>query len=256
MSVIFLKMDNQNGSEFLIKKSLFRDPHYAFTNKCIISQKDWSLNKIEISRGISQMLKFIKLNLKNKLLADMLIRYFMIYSNNELNKVIAPLSELDISKSSIENELKGVKEGKSFFPFWFLLLLDSTTENERFDLANKYFDPFLIRNYFENVGWVLEYYFPIGEDLRKSIFQSVKALSTQQSTRAQILWIRLLGQKIIKTELEKNNLEISKPLFNIERKTFSDLLRNKQACSYSFYHLMKLGDEQKVYLDELNSCLD
>jgi hypothetical protein len=256
MSVIFLKMDNQNGAEFLIKKSLFRDPHYAFINQCIISQKDWSLNKIEISRGVSKMLNFIKLNLKNKLLAEMLIRYFMIYSNNELNKVISPLSEFDISKNNIENELKGVKEGKSFFPFWFLLLMETTSENERFDLANKYFDPFLIRNYFENVGWVLEYYFPVGEDLRKSIFASVKAISKQKSTKAQILWIRLLSQKIIKSELEKNDQEIAKPLFNIERKTFSEMLKNKQACSYSFYHLIKLGDEQKVYLDELNSCLD
>jgi hypothetical protein len=129
-------------------------------------------------------------------------------------------------------------------------------ENEKYDLANKYFDPFLIRNYFENVGWVLEYYFPLGEDLRKTIFSSAESLSKQKSAKSLNLWLRLLNQKTIKSELEKQDAEIAKPLFNIQRKTYSELLKNKQACSYSFYSLLKLGDEQKIYLDQLNSCLD
>jgi hypothetical protein len=256
MAVIYLKMENQNGAEFLIRKSLFRDPQSALLNQCIISQKKWSTNQKEISQGISQMLSYIKLNLKNKLLAEMLIRYFMLYSNVSINKAIAPLSEMDTSKSNIEKELKGVKEGKAFFPFWFFLLFDQISENEKYDLANKYFDPFLIRNYFENVGWVLEYYFPLGEDLRKTIFSSAESLSKQKSAKSLNLWLRLLNQKTIKSELEKQDAEIAKPLFNIQRKTYSELLKNKQACSYSFYSLLKLGDEQKIYLDQLNSCLD
>jgi hypothetical protein len=256
LAVIYLKLDNQNGAEFLIRKSLIRDPQGAFFNQCLISQQQWITHQLEISRGISQMLGYIKLNLKNKLLSEMFIRYFMFYSNPVLNKIIAPLSEMDVSKTYVETELKGVKEGKAFFPFWFFLLFDQISENEKYELANKYFDPFLIRNYFENVGWVLEYYFPLGTDLRKNIFVSVNSLSKQKTGKSLNLWLRLLNQKTIKAELEKEDPEIAKPLFNIQRKTYSELLKSKQACSYSFYYLMKLGDEQKLYLDELNSCLD
>ncbi|MFZ4712435.1 MAG: hypothetical protein ACOYL6_01870 [Bacteriovoracaceae bacterium] len=207
-----------------------------------------------MSKGIALMMKYVKEHLKNTMLAEMLIQYYLLYENTFLNKELESLVSFEVNLPNIEEQLKGIKEGKNFFPFWYFLSYPITSEKEKYDLADKYFDSFLIRNYFENVGWVFMSYMPASGELRKSIFEESQKLKLSKDVWQQDLWAKLLSQEIIKREMEKKHPEVAKPLFNVRRKIYSEILAKKTACSYAFYQLVALGDEQKNYLDLLNSC--
>lgn len=255
MAVIYLQVKNYNGAEELIKRIVFRDPHFIFFQDCNLPKSLWHKEKSTIINSISLALKYIKENLTNPLLSQMLVQYFLAFEQEDLNKELNALKEYDITLDVALKELKGVKEGKSFFHFWYFMVYDRTSEKEKFDMAEKYLDSFLIKNHFENVGWIFNSYYPAKTEGRKIISDQVlKMYNEKKNAHATNLWLNLLSIQPLKRDLEKSLNEFEKPIFALKRKRFVEMLEKKEGCAYAFYQLMLLNDEQRFYLDLLNGC--
>ncbi len=255
MAVIYLQVKNYAGAEELITKIVFRDPHYIFFQECNLPKTIWAKERSLIIGSISIALKYIRENLSNPLLSQMLVQYFLAFNNEDLNKELNALKEYDITLDLALKELKGVKEGKSFFHFWYFMVHDITSEKEKFDMAEKYLDPFLIKNHFENVGWIFNTYYPAKTEGRQIITDQVLKIYNQKKTSHETsLWLNLLSIEPLKRELEKNQKDFEKPSFALKRKQYQEMLGKREACAYAFYQLMLLQDEQKHYLDLLRSC--
>jgi hypothetical protein len=239
---VALESDNQAWSKKIAIKIINMGPKEPSFPRAIESLE--LTNKLGPS--LKKFLDTVKVKLKDKMLKKMLVNQLVNLAPTENLQDELPFWSADWTLSDMRGFLDSKNYGKPFIGFWFMELISATHEAEVMRFLAEVLDEEVVKKYGKSYSWLLT-------------FNALPALETQIITIFKDLWesgesynrylvLELLENSKIKELMAKDIPELSKPLFQLKRALFFNMLKRGENLNFSIYQLLKLGDRSDELL--------
>ncbi len=138
---------------------------------------------------------------------------------------------------------------RRYFDFWYSKYLGRTSTMERQNFLNAVLTPRTLEEAHPSQLWVFgEDFAAEGPRLRPILDKKLANLWKSKSFYQRLVVVQLLANPTLKEELAKSLPAMNRPLAEIRRDYFRELLHSGQAPELALYHLIKMGDLDRKYL--------
>lgn len=239
---VALEIDNQAWSKKIAKKIINIGPRELLFTRAIESPELYN----KFVPTLKMFLETVKIKLKDKMLKKMLVNQLVNLAPTENLKEELPFWSADWTLSEMRAFLGSKNYGKPFIGFWYLELISSTHEAEVIRFLKEVLDEEGVKNYGESFSWLFPHY-PVPA-LESSIITIFKNLWESGGSYNRYLVLELLENSKIKQLMAKDIQELAKPLFQLKRDLFFNMLKRGENLNFSIYQLLKLGDRSDELL--------
>lgn len=241
-----LKINNLGWSNQIVK-SLLKINQYDLMINPIRQQE----NEEEFVGLLENLLNEYLEKSKDMLKTQMLANLFYHYGQSNNYKVLQNRFNSLWPLLEVREIIKKTMFAGEFFNFWYIHLLNRTSDNNLRTLMRGMLDVETIGNAAISQFWVFIYYYPGDPELRRVISHKLYKAWESKNIKDQLLVLKTLNNGILKRDLAKLNNYFDKPLFQINREFFKNNLSNPALTEYSLYKLTILGDTKLENLKEL-----
>ena len=214
-----------------------------------INEYDLMLNPIRQQKNEEEFVVLLEILLKEYsekskdiLKAQMLANLFYHYGQSNSYKVLVNRFNSLWPLLEVREIIKKTMFAGEFFNFWYIHLLNRTSDNNLRALMRGMLDNDTIERADISQFWVFDYYYPGDPKLRNIITQKLYKAWESKSIKDQLIILKVLNNGILKRDLAKLNNYFDKPLFQIKREFFKNNLSNPILTEYSLFNLTILGD--------------
>lgn len=239
---VALDSDNQAWSKKIAKKIINMEPQELLFPRVIESGEF----KNQVREVIQAFLTKFKLKFKNEMLKKMLMDQLSNLYPSENFKNYQSFWSTDWTLSEMRNFLGSRNYGTPFIGFWLLELIPATHEAEVMQFLKEVLDKESVSKYGRSFPWIFTFY-PF-ENFRSEVISIFKDLWKTGSTYQKFLVLESLENPKTKEIMSKEIPELSKPIFQIKRTLFLNMLKKGENLNFSIYQLLKLGDRSEELL--------
>ncbi len=239
---VALDSDNQAWSKKIAKKIINMEPHELLFQRVIDSEE----LKKQVRDVIQVFLTKFKLKFKNEMLKKMFLNQLSILYPSENFKNGDTFWSTDWNLSEMKNFLGSRNYGRPFIGFWFLELISATHEAEVMQFLKEVLDKETVSKNGRSFPWIFTFY--PSENFRSEVIAIFKDLWNTGSSYQKFLVLESLENPRIKEVISKEIPELSKPIFQIKRTLFLNMLKKGENLNFSIYQLLKLGDRSEELL--------
>ncbi len=239
---VALEIDNQAWSKKITKKIINIGPREPLFPPAIESIELYN----KFVPTLKTFLETVKLKLKDKMLKKMLVNQLVNLAPTENLKEELPFWSADWTLSEMRAFLGSKNYGKPFIGFWYLELISSTHEAEVLRFLKEVLDEEGLNKDGKSFSWLFTLY-PVPA-FESSIITIFKNLWDSGGSYNRYLVLELLENSKIKQLMAKDIPELAKPLFQLKRDLFFNMLKRGENLNFSIYQLLKLGDRSDELL--------
>lgn len=239
---VALDSDNQAWSKKIAKKVITMGPQEILFPRAIESSEHHD----KLVAATKAFLVKFKVVFKDKMLKKMFINQLVNLMPTENLKEELPFWLADWTLTDIRGFLDSATYGKPFVGFWFLELISATYEAEVLRFLKDVTDEESVKKYGRSYPWLLALY-PI-KRLENQIVTIFKELWNSDNSYKRYIVLELLENSNFKELMAKEIPELAKPLFQLKRGLFFNMLRKGENLNFSIYQLLKLGDRSEELL--------
>jgi hypothetical protein len=156
--------------------------------------------------------------------------------------------EEDWSLALIRQKTHSKMLAKRYFSYWFFEMLGRTSDIEIKSFMDQTLDEETLSEFSLSHLWVFINHLPSGKKEREQVIQLVKRAYYSKELSDRFMAITLLSQPAIKQALAVLDPTFARPLFQLERAYYTELLENGIARKFAYAHLWRLGDRSRDYL--------
>ncbi len=232
-SFLFQQLGNQGKVTELMDKIYQISPLLSFKNSTF-KQENYKnvLSKIEL---MTQYLERLSLGERRSQMLKVILK----------RELRTEAFEVDFSLQELREVVKSPILGLRYPTVWFPYLYKRDSFNQAIDYFEKTLELNEVQKKIDSITWLTQIHLPRESSIREKFLNKIIQMQSSVESEDKILFFLLAENETIKNNLSTQNK--FKPLFNEKREFFRELLKNGDYLYYSFYQLLKLGDEQEEY---------
>ncbi len=158
-------------------------------------------------------------------------------------KTIKEKVDADWSLSELREKFDNPLLRSEFFDFWYMVMMNRTSDSELRSRIRKALSYRALNSAQYSQLWVLEYFLPVDEKMRKLIVRQLSKMWVSNSLVHQYTVLRASRNQPLKKILSQSSKEFEKPDFKIVREYFDKLLNSGYSTHFALYELYYLGDK-------------
>ncbi len=239
---VAIDTNNQAWAKKMVKKIINMEPQELLFKRALESVE----LQLKVRDGIKQFLKKFNANFRDKMLNEMLNNQMENLFPFEKFKDDLPFWSFEWSLSEKRNFLNSRNYGSPFIGFWFLELISATHEAEVMQFLKEVLDKENVKKYGRSFPWIFTFY-PIN-DFQNDVVLIFRDLWQSEESYKQYLVLELLENPKFKELISKEIPELGRPIFQLQRTLFLNMLRKGENLNFSIYQLLKLGDRSEELL--------
>jgi hypothetical protein len=234
---ISLKIGNLGWSNRTVDSLLKLNVFELVVNPVFLSLSDQEMVEL-----LEKLFTRYKKDSKREIHTQMLTNKFFHLGNNNNYKVLVNRFNSLWPLQEVREIIKKTMFAGEFFDFWYTHLLNRTSDNNLRSLMRTMLNPERIRKAAPSQLWLFRYYYPGEAELRNEIISKLINAWEGNIPADKLMVVDCLENSILKRDLAKRNNYFEKPLFQIKRDFFNNILDEDVMNEYAVYQLTLLGD--------------
>lgn len=241
-----LKVENYGWSNRSVDKLLKTNPYELIVNPLSLGMNDAEFVEI-LEKLLTHYEKVTSRKTHTQMLANM---FFHLGANNNYKVLVNRFNSL-WPLQEVRQIIKNTLYAGEFFDFWYIHLLNRTSDNNLRTLLRSMLTKDRIQKADYSQLWIFRHYYPGEAELRRKIVNKMIAAWEGSSLANKLVVITCLENTVLKRDLAKINNYFDKPLFQIRREFFNSHLSSNIFNEYALYQLTLLGDTKAENLLKL-----
>lgn len=232
---LFLKVKNNGRGHIIFNKILSSDKaKFLFYGERGVSK----LLREDLYNGLVPVLDFLSDKLHGKR-----FYYLSIYL-----KDFFPEMKLQYDSSISLKDLRAITRshvwGDNYPALWVSEFVGRTTNKDSYNYIENVLKVNSTKSKFLDLMWLFKYHTPRDEQTRKRLKEAVIELKNSNNDYYKMTLYSILENKEI-YEMVKKELKLKRPLFNLKRQYYRDLLQTGEHINFATFNLLSLGDRGK-----------
>lgn len=253
-AIVYIQMNNILAAKKELTDILRTDQVELYFSEKNISHHDLSNNDKHFFNSILAYLAFLEDKFKEGPLADMIVTHIADYYQGEEQKKLLELRQNNFDQKFIKQNFSSPVWGKEYIGFWSKQSLKIMSSLEFQQLFEKNISESRLEEQFNSLVWIFKDYFPPRDEWRSIILKKAVSYYKSSEIKENYRGLILLKNESIKNQLAKQEIILSSPIYQLERKIYKELLGKKMACDFALSSLTKLGDEDELYQNQFKVC--
>ncbi|CAM9910881.1 unnamed protein product, partial [Chrysoparadoxa australica] len=167
-----------------------------------------------------------------------------VVDTNDFRLVSSRLNS-DWSLTQIRDNMKNPIQQLEYFDFWFLTLMNRSSEVEVKSRFREFLNPAIIQKASPGQCWVFEYFFPVGKELRQVLSEKLLDLWNKGTIQDRYIVLRVISNEKVKKFLARNDENFKRADFQLQREFFKEVLSTGLSTSFALFQLSKLGNKDE-----------
>lgn len=167
----------------------------------------------------------------------------MLINHQDISRRINSTYGSEWSLTELRKIIGTYRLGRSFPDFWYMEMLNRTSDAEIFNFMDKSLSSRGIQQLPYESMWIFSYYLPTDDTRRKLIADKLLRMWRSKNDYHRYIVVNMLSNEAIKRLLIEKEHSFKRALFQIERDFFHKTLQSGTAVDFSLYHLIRLGDK-------------
>lgn len=240
-ALIYSKINNHAKAKTKISQILKIDLMELVFELNFSSQNQYKETYKNILIAVEMLSPKFKEDTEFKLLLNYLS---LVEKNADIQKLINDF-DANWSLNEVRNLSKSYRYGRNYLGFWFKVLNKRSFRIEVNEYLKKMLDEDSVKRHGDDILWIFKHFLPPDDKIRDGIYEGIYQKSKEKMIYSRFLILDLMEQNTIRKNLSKKIPLLKRPIFNLKRTFYLDLLGRGIAIDFSLYQLYLLGERNQ-----------